>query len=252
MVGVAAPGAVTSQVATFQNASPFVKSGLRMSKSSYSRAALRSCQPAAQGQNYRDSTTSASYDKQDGGSASKGLRAGALAAAALSAILLNAEPSFARLEGVNKPELLPKGPKVTVIDVAGFLTDGQEKRISQLIADLQQDTGFKLRVLAQNYPNTPGLAIKDYWGVDDDTVVFVADPNTGNILNFNVGANVDLAVPRNFWTRLAGKFGNKFYWQEQGEDTAIEAAVFAIDQCLKEPIGPTQCAKIPDFDGLSF
>jgi hypothetical protein len=27
-------------------------------------------------------------------------------------------------------------------------------------------------------------------------VVFVADPNTGNILNFNVGENVDLLVPR--------------------------------------------------------
>ena len=43
---------------------------------------------------------------------------------------------------------------------------------------------------------TPGLAIRDYWGVDADTVVFVADPNTGNILNFNVGDNVDLNVPR--------------------------------------------------------
>ena len=45
-------------------------------------------------------------------------------------------------------------------------------------------------------PQTPGLAIRDYWGVDADTVVFVADPNTGNILNFNVGDNVDLKVPR--------------------------------------------------------
>lgn len=33
-------------------------------------------------------------------------------------------------------------------------------------------------------------------GVDADTVVFVADPNTGNILNFNVGENVDFKVPR--------------------------------------------------------
>ena len=43
---------------------------------------------------------------------------------------------------------------------------------------------MKLRVLAQAYPNTPGLAVKDYWSVDDDTVVFVADPGLGNILNF--------------------------------------------------------------------
>lgn len=41
-----------------------------------------------------------------------------------------------------------------------------------------------------------GLAVKDYWGVDDMTVVFVADTNTGNLLNFNVGESVDLLVPR--------------------------------------------------------
>ena len=31
--------------------------------------------------------------------------------------------------------------------------------------------------------------------MDADTVVFVADPGLGNILNFNVGENVDLMVP---------------------------------------------------------
>ena len=40
-----------------------------------------------------------------------------------------------------------------------------------------------------------GLAIKQFWGVDADTVVFVADPSLGNILNFNVGENIDLMVP---------------------------------------------------------
>jgi hypothetical protein len=57
--------------------------------------------------------------------------------------------------------------------VAGFLTDGQEARIRSRAEALEKDTGLKLRVLAQNYPETPGLAIKDYWGVDADTVVFV-------------------------------------------------------------------------------
>ena len=81
-----------------------------------------------------------------------------------------------------------------------------------MVKSLEADTGIKLRVLSQAYPNTPGLAVRDYWGVDADTAVFVADPGTGNILNFNVGANVDFKVPRTFWTRLAGKYGTKFYW----------------------------------------
>ncbi|CAL8164872.1 unnamed protein product [Prunus armeniaca] len=145
--------------------------------------------------------------------------------------------------GVNKPELLPKEFS-PVIDVAGFLSDGQEKRLTQEIDNIEKDTGFKLRVLAQNYPDTPGLAIKDFWQVDDRTIVFVADPTFGNILNFNVGASVDLDVPRSFWSRLAGKYGNVFYWKEKGEDGAIEAAVVAISSCLKEPVGSDNCSEV--------
>ncbi|KAH7691964.1 hypothetical protein IHE45_01G034400 [Dioscorea alata] len=145
--------------------------------------------------------------------------------------------------GVNKPELLPKEFS-TVIDVAGFLSAGQENRLRQEIDNLEKDTGFKLRVLAQNYPDTPGLAIKDFWQVDDRTIVFVADPTFGNILNFNVGSTIDLDVPRSFWSRLAGKYGNIFYWKEKGEDASIEAAVMAISSCLKEPVGPNNCSDV--------
>lgn len=35
----------------------------------------------------------------------------------------------------------------------------QEKRIAEEIDDIEKDTGFKLRVLAQNYPVTPGIMI---------------------------------------------------------------------------------------------
>ncbi|MBA0767873.1 hypothetical protein Gotri_016726 [Gossypium trilobum] len=145
--------------------------------------------------------------------------------------------------GVNKPELLPR-EFTPVIDVAGFLSDGQEKRLIQEISDIEKNTGFKLRVLAQNYPDTPGLAIKDFWQVDDRTIVFVADPTFGNILNFNIGDSVDLDIPRSFWSRLAGKYGNMFYWKEKGEDASIEAAVMAISNCLREPVGPNNCSEV--------
>lgn len=146
-------------------------------------------------------------------------------------------------ERVNKPELLPL-EFTPLIDVAGFLSPGQESRIIQEIIDLEKDTGFKLRVLAQNYPETPGLAVRDFWQVDDNTVVFVADPTFGNILNFNVGASIDLNIPRSFWGRLAGKYGNLFYWREKGEDASIEAAVSAVSSCLREPQGPNACSEI--------
>ncbi|KAJ3679898.1 hypothetical protein LUZ60_016176 [Juncus effusus] len=158
-------------------------------------------------------------------------------------ISLSGVQSVEALVGVNKPEMLPK-EFTTVIDIAGFLSAGQEKRLIQLIEDLEKDTGYKLRILAQNYPDTPGLAIKDFWQVDDRTIVFVADPTFGNILNFNVGSLVDLEVPRNFWSRISGKYGNMFYWKEKGEDASIEAAVKAISYCLKEPVGPNNCSEV--------
>ncbi|CAL5221241.1 g3395 [Coccomyxa viridis] len=167
------------------------------------------------------------------------------AAAAFALSLLAATGGAqARLEGVNRPELLPK-EFTTVIDVAGFLTPGEESRLKKEVESLERDTGVKLRVLAQNYPNTPGLAVKDYWSVDDDTVVFVADPSLGGqILNFNVGSNLDLRIPRNFWGRLGSKFGTKFYWQDKGEGSAIVNAVSAIDFCAREPMSKLQCSKI--------
>eukprot|EP01018_Ginkgo_biloba_P033625 Gb_41290 [translate_table: standard] len=121
----------------------------------------------------------------------------------------------------------------------------QESRIIEEITKLEKDTGFKLRVLAQNYPETPGLAVRDFWQVDENTIVFVADPTFGNILNFNVGASVDLDVPRSFWSRLAGKVtsddvfttlcGVVHVVHYKGEDASIEAAVSAITTCLREP-----------------
>ena len=99
------------------------------------------------------------------------------------------------------PRCSPPGPPQEVLDVAGYLTKGEITRLTAEVQNLEKDTGYKLRVLAQAYPKTPGLAVKDYWNVDDDTVVFVADPGLGNIINFSVGSNVDLDVPPSFWTR---------------------------------------------------
>ncbi|WJX11693.1 hypothetical protein P8452_02280 [Trifolium repens] len=72
----------------------------------------------------------------------------------------------------------------------------------------------------------------------------ISNPVQRNILNFNVGATVDLDVPRSFWSRLAGKYGNIFYWREKGEDASIESAVMAISSCLREPVGPNNCSEV--------
>jgi hypothetical protein len=153
----------------------------------------------------------------------------------------------ARPEGVNKPELLPTtlvdGRRPNVIDVkVNFLTKGEQKRLDVLAAKTEKASGFKIRVLCQSYPETPGLAIKDYWKVDDKTVLLIADKGlkgTSNILNFNVGDGLADVLPTPFWTRLQGRFGTSRYWRDKGEDVAITNAVEAIAYCLQQEDGCT-------------
>merc|ERR1719353_1442240 len=127
-------------------------------------------------------------------------------AAAAAAVTLLATPlaAHARPEGVNKPELLPPGPVVNVIQMKEqrYLTSGQVTSVEKQIASLQQATGIKMRVLCQQYPATPGLAIKDYWNVDDNSIIMVVDKGTkgtANLLNFNVGAGLKMSLPNQFW-----------------------------------------------------
>jgi len=158
------------------------------------------------------------------------------------------QPAFSMPEGVNRPDLLPKESDVELIDVVNFLTKGQRSKLKTTIKMLEKDTGFKLRVLCQSYPNTPGLAIKDYWHVDDNTVVLVFDKGEGfkkrgysNIVNLNIGKNVENVLPNQFWTRLSNKLGNQPYVNKVGIDIAIINTVEAISYCLSN----NDCKDLP-------
>jgi hypothetical protein len=67
--------------------------------------------------------------------------------------------------------LLPAETGLHVIQTEKFLTGGQARRLDQLLANLESDTGFRVYVLCQNYPNTPGLAIRDYWDLGKEVSV---------------------------------------------------------------------------------
>eukprot|EP00931_Biecheleriopsis_adriatica_P096467 TRINITY_DN70110_c0_g1_i1.p2 TRINITY_DN70110_c0_g1~~TRINITY_DN70110_c0_g1_i1.p2 ORF type:complete len:220 (+),score=38.69 TRINITY_DN70110_c0_g1_i1:35-661(+) len=145
-----------------------------------------------------------------------------------------------RPEGVNRPELLPATPGAStpVVDVARILTSSQEREIEREIAAIEKAAKVRLRVLAQTFPNTPGLAIRDYWKPDARTVIYVHD--TGGlgdaVVNFNAGPEAERMQPLSFWRQTQNKFGNKFYIQEHGDgDTVVDVvhalrAAFAPDE----------------------
>jgi len=166
--------------------------------------------------------------------------------------------SQARLDPVNRPDLLPDEAGQNVIQIEKFLTSGQVKRMNDQLTRLEKDTGFRVRVLCQAYPKTPGLAIRDYWDLgkegqkDDKYIVLVVDQfgGKGNALNFNVGEGVKFALPNVFWTRLQGKYGSTFFIKENGVDIAIVNAIDSISSCLRSE--EQFCVNLPDDGSMNL
>ncbi|MCS5705180.1 TPM domain-containing protein [Synechococcus sp. FGCU-3] len=131
----------------------------------------------------------------------------------------------------DNPELLPNHP-TPVIDLAKAFTDAQRAALEQQLDQFEANTGWKLRVLTQ-YERTPGLAVKDFWNLDERSLLLVADPRGGNLLNFNVGDALFALMPRTYWVELQTRFGNVYYVRDHGEDGAITDALGAVETCLE-------------------
>lgn len=132
----------------------------------------------------------------------------------------------------NNPELLPETP-TPVIDLAKALPIVQEEALAKDLESFEAETGWKLRVLTQ-FDRTPGLAVKEFWGLDDKSVLLVADPRGGNLLNFSVGDAFYALLPRTFWIELQTRYGNQFFVREHGEDQSIVQALESIKLCLRQ------------------
>ena len=128
-------------------------------------------------------------------------------------------------------DLLPD-TQTPIIDLAKSLTAIQEEALAKDLEDFEAATGWKLRVLTQ-FDRTPGRAVKNFWGLDDKSILLVADSRGGNILNFNVGDAVYQLMPRTFWIELQTRFGNLYFVREHGEDQAIIESLESIKTCLR-------------------
>jgi hypothetical protein len=147
--------------------------------------------------------------------------------ALVGCLLLGVTPASA----ADNPELLPDHP-TPVIDLARSFSDAQRTNLEQHLSQVEADTGWKLRVLTQ-YERTPGLAVRDFWNLDERSLLLVADPRGGNLLNFNVGDALFALMPRTYWVELQTRFGNQYYVRDHGEDGAIVDALAAVELCLE-------------------
>lgn len=130
------------------------------------------------------------------------------------------------------PDLLPQ-VVTPVVDLAKTFTDVQEQKLVNELDEFENKTGWKLRVLTQ-YDQTPGRAVINFWGLDDKSILLVADGRGGNILSFSVGDAVYPLLPRTFWIELQTRFGNLYYVRENGEDQAVLGAINTLETCLTQ------------------
>ena len=137
----------------------------------------------------------------------------------------------APVNAYDNPDLLPDHP-TPVIDLAKAFSDKQRASLEDSLNSFEAETGWKLRVLTQ-YERTPGLAVREFWGLDESSLLLVADPRGGNLLNFNVGDAFFALMPRTYWVELQTRFGNQYYVKDHGEDGAILDSLNAVEICLE-------------------
>ena len=140
--------------------------------------------------------------------------------------LVLATPSFA----ADNSDLLPDH-QTPIIDLAKSLSNDQRAKLETSLFEYEKNTGWKIKVLTQ-YEKTPGKAIKDFWKLDESSLVLIADPRGGNLLNFNVGEAYFALMPRIFWVELQSRYGNQFYVRDHGEDGAIIDSIDSVTTCL--------------------
>ncbi len=131
---------------------------------------------------------------------------------------------------INNPNLLPEA-QTPVIDLAKTLSPKQKKSLEENLNKLEIESGWKIKYLSQ-FESAPGIAIKDYWNLDDTSLLIIADPRGGNLLNFNVGEAYFSFMPRLFWVELQTRFGNQYYVKEHGEDGSVLDAINSVEVCL--------------------
>ena len=130
----------------------------------------------------------------------------------------------------DNPDLLPK-EATPIVDLAKTLSSKQKEQLAQSLEKYEAETGWRIRVLSQ-YERTPGLAVRRFWDLDERSLLVIADPRGGNLLNFNVGDAYFALMPRLFWVELQTRYGNQYYVKDHGEDGAILDAISSIKTCL--------------------
>ena len=162
------------------------------------------------------------------------------------------------------PPAAVEPPLSAVQDRQGYLEPAAEQRLERILAKLEADTGYKLRVLTQSKSTAPELGpLLQEWNIgqggklrDPNAVLMVADRGLkgkleagGSFLRYEVGDNVRMQMPDAFWGRLQREYGRIRYVESRGEAAAVVTSCELIITCLRDEEG---CTDVPDASSSVF
>ena len=113
------------------------------------------------------------------------------------------------------------------------------------IARVERSTGWRLRVVTGNGPGGVGAAMPAandlyrYFGAEDrKLVIMTVDEFNGNVLDFyNDQQALSPIVPKSVVQEIRGRYGNKYFVDEEGLEAATVAAASAMSGCLGKAEG---------------
>ena len=153
------------------------------------------------------------------------------------------------------PSRAPARRGETVLDYGGVFAKTPESlaKLREDIARVEGSTGWRLRVVTGNGPGGIGASMPSandlyrYFGTEDrKLVVMTVDEFNGNVLDFyNDQTALAPIVPKSVVQEIRGRYGNKYFVDEEGLEEATVAAAAAMSGCLGKAEG---CKFVP---GLS-
>lgn len=192
---------------------------------------------------------------------------GAELAVEASALEMTSETIYSELESANEqsrvkasklpsdPTTLPSVKGLNVLDYGSVFTKSPEdlKKLNNSIEEVEASTGWRVRIVTGDGPGGFGSSMPEqndlykYFGTRDrKLVVLTCDEFKGNVLElYNDYSTLSPLMPKSVVQEVRGRYGNKYFVDEEGLEEAVFQAANVVTTCLGKPDG---CKFVP---GLS-
>ena len=131
-----------------------------------------------------------------------------------------------------------------ILDYGRVFAPERADALRATIADLEARTGWRVRVVTGYGPTSTSMPAPNdlyrYWRADRKTVILAADAFNGNVLEFYDDSQaLKNVIPKSVFQEIRGRFGNKYFVDEEGVEAATTRAAETVVDCLDRGDAPS-------------